>query len=860
MGKYGVRICNIEASTLYEYDMGLREKYSYKKAMFTNSLLCDFLQDNGLKMYGKESTRDIIALEFNFGTRSYKEEYKHLRKLSKEAKFEKDKEKRLRILQLRKNAFKKRHLYKKISKEEIRNYYYTNGFGITYTSLNKCGEIKKQDTIHYKMLFRSTGKAKKGTCMFINDRLYNKTYKFLTMGIKIPKHNTPIVELSAYMPLVSSTIVGKVKINPKNILILNDVDSFFKTKVVSVETDDKKHCVAKTIDDYTVKNTMFDGQALIDNSIFPEWGNGYILLRHHFCKMAAFNTNIQLFFQDYFGIEYLNAKIVDMFGNEHYAKDIELITTNNAMKWLKFDVSYDYWCGKVYENDCMFGIVKTAHESKLGDVQRMSYQMVNTLGINDINTIAQKSVDYIEKLKTDDDVFLDYLRRNDNFANDYRVLIALVEQNREFLRSEYFRSRKSRIIRLYVDDFKRGRIIQKADNLTMVGSPYAMLLHSVGEDVEKDISFTTESQSIQCYANGFKNGEYLAGFRSPHNSCNNTIPLHNVYTKVMQKYFNLGKLVIAVNVQHTDIQDRANGCDFDSDMIYCTNQNDIVRHVQECYSKYPTIVNNISKEKQSYDNILEHYANVDNNISASRITIGESSNLAQIALSYTYNFEDTKYADYVCILSVLAQVAIDNAKRRYDIDLVKEVKRIKKDMNIKYNGYPKFWKLIKSKFNKKNINYELDCPMNRLGDIKINEFKPTQSTLSMDYFFYKHKLSDTRRKCKRVEKFIEKYSLELYSYSQSKDNDNNDDYLLLKANFNDMINDIQKIYISNNYLGLMSWLIDRAFCITSYQEAKHKDDIWNKTKSQSEQNKSILLKVLYDINPKGLLKIFSKNI
>jgi hypothetical protein len=207
-------------------------------------------------------------------------------------------------------------------------------------------------------------------------------------------------------------------------------------------------------------------------------------------------------------------------------------------------------------------------------------------------------------------------------------------------------------------------------------------------------------------------------------------------------------------------------------------------------------------------------------------------------------------------LSVLAQVAIDNAKRRYDIDLVKEVKRIKKDMNIKYNGYPKFWKLIKSKFNKKNINYELDCPMNRLDNIKINEFKPAQSTLSMDYFFNKYKLSDTRRKCKRVEKFIEKYSLELYNYSQSKEND---DYLLLKADFNDMISDIQKIYISNNYLGLMSWLIDRAFCITPQTKGTKNRDDEKKMKSQSEQNKSILLKVLYNINPKGLLKIFDKN-
>ena len=72
--------------------------------------------------------------------------------------------------------------------------------------------------------------------MFICDRLYKRAIKFLYMGIKLPKHNAPIVEISAYAPLVSSAIVDKIKINPKNILILKDVDRFFKTKVVSIET------------------------------------------------------------------------------------------------------------------------------------------------------------------------------------------------------------------------------------------------------------------------------------------------------------------------------------------------------------------------------------------------------------------------------------------------------------------------------------------------------------------------------------------------------------------------------------------------------------------------------------------------
>ena len=99
-------------------------------------------------------------------------------------------------------------------------------------------------------------------------------------------------------------------------------------------------------------------------------------------KMAAFESNIQLFFKDYFGDDYENAFVEDMFGNWHRVKDIKLITTDNAAKWLRFDVSYDYWSQKVRENDCQFGVVKTAHKSKLGNVQKMSYQMINALDVD----------------------------------------------------------------------------------------------------------------------------------------------------------------------------------------------------------------------------------------------------------------------------------------------------------------------------------------------------------------------------------------------------------------------------------------------------------------------------------------------
>lgn len=835
--------------------------------MFTNSLFKDFLDENGLKVHKEESTKDIICLEFNYGSRSYQKELDHLHKVAKDAlneyriaKCKRDKyliekayEKRMKISDLLETAYANRNNYMQLTKEEIRTLFYNNGVDVKYVTHDKDGNVKKEEIIHYKMLYRSTGKAKKGSCMFIRDKLYKKAINFLYMGIKLPKQNAPIVEISAYAPLISSGIVGRVKINPKNILILKDVDRFFKTNVISVETDENKHCVAKNIDGYELKNTLFDGQALIDSSIFPSWGNGYILLRHHFCKMAAFNTNIQKFFKDYFGDDYYSATVEDMFGNKHYVKDIELITTDNAMKWLKFNISYDYWCDRVYENGCQFGIVKTAHPSKLGDVQKMSYQMVNSLDLDIMENVCKKTVDYVNSLKRDNEEFFKYLEKNKNFSNDYECLVELCKYNPEFVRSEYFRTRKFKIIQNYVLGIKNGEIIQDADNLTVVGSPYAMLLYGATGNpniVDLDDTMSYEQGTIQCHTTRFKDNEYLAFFRSPFNSKNNLLYLHNIYDERFEKYFNFTRNIIAINMNGTDAQDRANGMDMDSDFGLTTNQLDIVEHARKCYLKYRTIVNNIPKEKNVYSSSMDDFARLDNTLSASQTDIGESSNLAQIGQSYSYSFDYMDFDSDVAILSVLAQVAIDNSKRRFDIDLQQEIGVIKKRLDIDSNKYPEFWSIIKPNFKKKNINKKIRCPMNYLCNLKFEDVRQDSSTLPMSYYFNKIKLDDDKRNCKKVEELIQKYSFDLYNYNVKDD----DDYLLLRSDFDKLINDIRQINISKNYLGLMSWLVDRTFGISDSVIINTK-----KMNSTLNKNKSLLIKVLYSINKNSLFKCLNKN-
>ena len=296
----------------------------------------------------------MICIDFQFGLRSYDEEMSHLREMRRNAEKEQDPEKREKLLATVENLEEKtearKDLYQKLTKDDIRRIFYEEGVKIDYSYKNrKTGEIVSE-VINYKMLYRNPSKAKQGSCMFIREELYNIAHDWLTMGLdkRMPEHNAKIVEISAYAPLSTSAIEDTIHIPVDNVLILNDQDSFMRTIadiVRSAEYDttrrvlDEEHfkktgkrkyvvesCVSKRCvverEETDVKNTIWDGMALIESSTLPPSCNGMALLRNHFFKACAFRANIQEFFKDYCeskGLDYSTFTITDIFGHEHRA-------------------------------------------------------------------------------------------------------------------------------------------------------------------------------------------------------------------------------------------------------------------------------------------------------------------------------------------------------------------------------------------------------------------------------------------------------------------------------------------------------------------------------------------------------------
>lgn len=246
-----------------------------------------------------------------------------------------------------------------------------------------------------------------------------------------------------------------------------------------------------------------------------------------------------------------------------------------------------------------------------------------------------------------------------------------------------------------------------------------------------------------------------------------------------------------------------------------------------------------------YDNIPIDFARVDNKLAAAQMDIGESSNVAQIGLSYSYNQFGKGYEDYIVMLAIDAQISIDSAKKCYDVDIHSEIKRLKNVMDVKQNGYPVFFAGIRPDLRSK-VNPKIQCPMNCVYKMKNKQVKYTNIIPNTE-FFIKHENTFPERKSRRVEKLIEDYSLEFYIQIQNDE----PDWFLLRSDYEDLIAELRSMTLSKNYLGLMAWLIDRALMITP--DIRRKKDI---LQSKLSKNRSLLLKVLYDINPKTFKKCF----
>lgn len=653
--------------------------------------------------------------------------------------------------------------WSEVSSNNLRKDLYANGFTIKLVDY-ETGEITETN---YKFYKRSSSKSRKGEAWFICEELYDVMSNWSRMDIPFVKgENVDLASLMAYESLVTSSICGTVTIDPKSILMIDEQISKFEETVNVVYTKEYKKTVgnkvievkeldSKQVENYKIDNSIHDGEALCDSSLFTGQfeGKGFMLLRFHMFKAAGFSTNLVDFYKHIYGDKYETATVEDMFGNTVNVRDIRMVINPTCLKALKFSKfigtkndMWNHWKLQVEKDNNIFGVCKTEKGTKRGKLnglplQRTSYQMINSLDdvepadIEALVNVVERG--FIDSLRNNDDAFIEYIKGTANEMNSNKMFVDLYSVHKDIVRTKMFRTFRTKTISKYVETVKKGKIRLVGDYCVMLSCPIQYLYASVNAEMSNVEVLKGNQIHTSLFGENGYNKEYVA-FRNPHSSASNIYKCFNVKNELIEQYFNLTPNIVVVNSDKENVMNRLNGADFDSDSIVIFDNADLSRIVSKSYDDYKVCFNDIDNDTTPYVLSNEDSAKIDNALAGSTTQIGEVTNCTQLILSLIAHkvkkgmskdhVDIKKLMKYVEITTVLAGISIDSAKRQYKVNPSKVLNKIRKeltlneidfnntskeiqkyikselkeDKNQKFYGKPNFWKFVQNDDHTKN--------------------------------------------------------------------------------------------------------------------------------------------------------------
>lgn len=603
-----------------------------------------------------------------------------------------------------------------MDKAELRNYLYKYGF--------KC------DGVEYVRYKRSSGSSRVGKCLFVNKLLEEDMTRWDKCGLDVEDgQQIDLAAWEAYISLPMSSIIDTMHVPLDSILILNDYESVFNDEVVAVEIEDN-HLVSsqKTVE---VSNSIWDGQSLMDKSLFGQYvDKGMLLLRNRFFKSCCFNTNIQQWFADN------NITSVDQLNGFTLATDItqiKFITTPSSIKYFKFgDVRQ--WFDVV---EPTFGIVK--YEKKPhqfdGRLVQAHYQLFNTLQLSydEMQRVLQPSLDYIAAIRRDPAVLRYEIKYPyDDGSGEWssldsknEIVFRMLGINDKFARTKLYYDFRDDLIRGEIRNLKRGHVLINGNYSTIMGNGIEMLQASIGRFNGESVLGVGNVHSKR-----FDYGKTILCSRSPHVTVGNVLLVQNIASEMYDRYFNTTPEIVCINSINENILQRLNGADFDSDTILMTDHELLIEVAKRNYETFKVPTNLTSSVKTARYYTQDDKADLDVKTSVNKI--GEIINLSQQLNSLMWDrinrgksIESCMdlYLD-ICKLAVLSNVEIDRAKKEFVINSATEIGILKKKYKItddERTVKPMFFKTITLENGyslSDNVRYKyFDTPMDYLQKI-----------------------------------------------------------------------------------------------------------------------------------------------
>jgi len=717
--------------------------------------------------------------------------------------------------------------------EEIRAALYRDGFTV--------------DGIHYVRYKRSTGSSRSGHCLFIAEPLYDDMMAWSSCGLSADVDDQ--ASWQAYISLTLSSIESILKLPKKAILIIPDQTSVFKTHAVCVrQTEDGLLTAAE--EETEVENVIWDGEALMDVSVFEDSVYGehsMMLLRNRFFKTCAFNTNLQLWFQTN---SITQIRQLAGYTTARDVADIKLVITESSLKYLKFlpkemplKEKFKLWLDAAYEGKGTsdFGVVKTDHlpNTMEGNMAYTSYQLLNTIPFTrlGVEQFLAPSLEYLSKMQSDPLVLRYHLKQSsvnmfadEVTADNYRrkLVLDMAMYTPMFQHTQIYKDFRTETCFYFKEKIKKGKVLVDGNYQTLFGNPYEFLHAVTDKHYKADEPLALKGDTV--YTKRFDDGECVMCVRSPHITMGNIYMANNYYCEEIDTYFNLNDNIICLNAIGNNIQQRMNGCDYDSDAALVTVDYGLRITANSLYDWFGVPVCKVDPiGKASYTNTPESLAMLDHRIADNKI--GDIVNLSQFLNSIFWDMAQDEppletlkplYHEF-CILAVLSGMEIDKAKRLYDVKtsgMLNELRRRKKEFKKTHGGkLPDFYVYMTDGDVKKQGDraVELQTPMAFVYDI-IENFKGrgTSSRRIKLYDLFALDTSDSdsndsHRKKRVIESVNSAYGKihSLKMRAQNKE-DNERQILLDEANkiFNDYLETVSRYIVNDHVLHLLLKEID----------------------------------------------------
>lgn len=586
------------------------------------------------------------------------------------------------------------------------------------------------DGTKYCRMKRSSGSARVGKCLFINEVLFQPLLKFSSGAITLKEgQEVDLAAYESYISLPSSSIIDTLPISAENILLIDDYESVFREEVIETHIENKQLTTSEK--NCEISNSIWDGQSLIDISLMGDYARyGMVLLRNLMFKSCCFNCNIQQWFKDnnITDISQLNGKT-----RAKRIEDIKLITTPNSIKYLKFD-TLENWFDHLYPR---FGVVK--HDKKTpffgGRLVQTHYQLINTLQLSkeEVREFLQDSLDFAQFLRNNPAVVRYYIKYPDidelepmakPMTNRNDVVYHLMCINNDFTNTKYYQEFLHDLLASYYKNLKNGHVYVNGNYSTLLGNPIEMLQQSIG------IFHGASQIGIgNIHNTRFEYGKTLLGSRSPHVTMGNILLATNTENQLIDSYFNLTDEIVCINSIGENILQRLSGADFDSDTMLLTDNEILIRAAKRNYHIFKTPTSFVTAKKVKRYYTPEEQSDLDIKTSVNKI--GEIINLSQELNSLLWDkmyhgssYDDIKELYYdICQLDVMSGIEIDKAKKEFDIDNGKELNKIRE----------KYKKELSDEFNKKKMPHFFAHISRQKGYYSPEKKNYCKYNTSMDY-------------------------------------------------------------------------------------------------------------------------------